>query len=176
MNIRRKHIRELVRRLLSEAGCENAPVDVERIAQLRNALVHRQSVEDDFSGYLCRILHHSSAVIGVNSNHHPNRQRFTIGHELAHFLLHAGDDVPHIDRQFVMKRRDPHSSEGTNPEEVEANLFAAELLMPEEFLARDMDQLGSPDLLDEDFVGQLAKKYRVSQHAMTIRLTTIGFL
>jgi Zn-dependent peptidase ImmA (M78 family) len=175
MSIRRKYIRELVNRLLAEAYCESAPVDVEQIAKLRNAIVHRQSVEDNFSGYLFRNLQQASAVIGVNSNHHVNRQRFTIGHELGHFLLHAGDKL-HIDRQFVMMRRDQQSSEGTNPEEMEANLFAAELLMPERFLVEDIQHLGSLDLLDEERITRLARKYRVSQHAMTIRLTHLGFL
>lgn len=175
MSIRRKHIRELVNQLLAEVGCENAPVDVEKIARLRNALVHRQSVEDTFSGYLFRNLQQASAVIGVNSNHHANRQRFTIGHELGHFLLHAGDKL-HIDRQFVMMRRDQQSSEGTDPEEMEANFFAAELLMPEHFLAQDIKQLSSNDLVDEEGIARLARRYRVSQQAMTIRLTRLGFL
>ena len=174
MSIRRKHIRELVRNVLDRAGCRQAPVDVEKVAQQQNAIVHRQAVDDDFSGYLFRDVRHSSAVIGVNSKHHPNRQRFTIAHELGHYLLHAGNEV-HVDRQFVVMRRDQRSSEGTDVHEMEANLFAAELLMPEEFLEQEED-LGSIDFLDEDVIAKLAKKYRVSQQAMTIRLTGLGYL
>jgi Zn-dependent peptidase ImmA (M78 family) len=175
MNVRRKHIRDLVLQLLDEAGLDHAPINVEEIAQRRNAIIHKQAVDDDFSGYLFRDTARLAAVIGLNSDHHPNRQRFTLAHELGHFLLHTGDEV-HIDRQFIMKRRDGKSSEGTNVEEVEANLFAAELLMPEHFLFQDIEQFGGIDLLDEKTVGWLAQKYRVSQQAMTIRLTSLGFL
>lgn len=175
MNVRRKHIRDLVLNLLDESGISEAPINVEEIVERRNAVIHKQSVDDDFSGYLFRDTARLAAVIGVNSDHHPNRQRFTVAHELGHFLLHTGDEV-HIDRRFVMKRRDGKSSEGTDVEEVEANLFAAELLMPEHFLFQDIEHLGGIDFLDEQTVGRLAHKYRVSQQAMTIRLTSLGFL
>ncbi len=73
-------------------------------------------------------------------------------------------------------RRDTHSSEGTNVREIEANLFAAELLMPEEFLMRDVKRVCLLDLLDEEAVKELAQQYKVSAQAMTIRLTTLGYL
>ena len=52
----------------------------------------------------------NEAVIGVNSAHHINRQRFTIAHELGHFCLHKGKDV-HIDRSFRVNRRDKRSAQ-----------------------------------------------------------------
>ena len=175
MSIRRKLIKDIVNKLINESGCNNAPVDVEAIAKTNNTTLHKQSVDDSFSGYLFRDVRLSSGVIGINADHHPNRQRFTIAHELGHFLLHSGEDV-HIDQQFVMLRRDVKSSEGTNEEEMEANLFAAELLMPEEFLAEDIRGFDFLDHVDESRISELAKKYRVSSQAMTIRLTTLGYL
>jgi Zn-dependent peptidase ImmA (M78 family) len=175
MNIRRKLIRTLVDRLLSEAHCTRPPVDVEAIAERNDMVIHRRGVDEDFSGYLIRNPSQSSGVIGVNSKHPLNRQRFTIAHELGHFLMHGGNNV-HIDKQFLVMRRDKDSSKGTSPEEMEANLFAAELLIPEAFLARDMKEAGSFNFPDDDRVEQLAKKYRVSQQAMTIRLATLGYL
>jgi Zn-dependent peptidase ImmA (M78 family) len=175
MNIRRKLIRNVVNRLLSEADCNRPPVDVEAIAKRNNTVIHRRGVDEDFSGYLIRNADQSSGVIGVNSKHPLNRQRFTIAHELGHFLLHGGNNV-HIDKQFLVRRRDKDSSKGTSPEEMEANLFAAELLIPEAFLSRDMKEAGSFNFPEDDRVAELAKKYRVSQQAMTIRLTTLDYL
>ena len=67
-------------------------------------------------------------MIGVNEDHHSNRQRFSIAHEIAHFVLHHGDT--YIDKGYRVHFRDLESGSGTKREEMEANAFAAALLMP----------------------------------------------
>jgi Zn-dependent peptidase ImmA (M78 family) len=111
------------------------------------------------------------AVIGVNIAQHLNRQRFTIAHELGHLLLHSGDAV-HVD---AIKHRDDVSKKGTEIEEVESNLFAAELLMPAQFLKQDLDRLRTITLLDEEKVAKLARVYGVSSQAMAVRLAHLGY-
>ena len=71
-------------------------------------------------------------IIGVNSLHHPNRQRYTIAHELGHLELHRQliTSEVHVDKGFPVLMRDPKSATGTELHEIEANQFAAELLMP----------------------------------------------
>ena len=65
--------------------------------------------------------------------------------------------------------RDTVSSTGVNEMEIEANLFAAELLMPAAFLAKSLE--GQPfDIDDEGAVSALAKAYKVSASAMRFRL------
>jgi Zn-dependent peptidase ImmA (M78 family) len=54
--------------------------------------------------------------------------------------------------------------------EAEANAFAMELLMPTDFLLRDLKQMGGIDLADDVQVGKLAKKYRVAVSLMAIRI------
>jgi Zn-dependent peptidase ImmA (M78 family) len=54
--------------------------------------------------------------------------------------------------------------------EHEANIFAMELLMPREFLLKDLKAMGGIDVSDDDDVAKLAKKYRVSQDLMAIRI------
>ena len=77
-------------------------------------------------------------------------------HELGHFLLHEFDDI-HVDRQFKVWLRSDASGEGADLEENEANLFAAELLMPERFLVKDVEKIGTVDLLEEGVLGKLAE-------------------
>ena len=131
MSIRRKQIRETVERLLDEHGVKQGAVPVEKIVRSMGIEVKLDNVDDDLSGFLFR--EDGRAVIGANKSHHPNRRRFTIAHELGHFLLHEGE-VVHLDEvpaSFTVDFRDNLSSRGEDDNEKEANLFAAELLMRE---------------------------------------------
>jgi Zn-dependent peptidase ImmA (M78 family) len=113
-------------------------------------------------------------VIGVNSQHHRNRQRFTIAHELGHHRLHPNDPTVYIDDLMVHFRgEDIHAP--LTATELEANTFAASLLMPEDFIKRDF--AGKKiDAQDEAAVRQLAHRYQVSVQALTIRLVELGML
>jgi Zn-dependent peptidase ImmA (M78 family) len=113
-----------------------------------------------------------TAVIGVNSMEAPTRQRFTIAHELGHLLLHKDEDL-HVDERFPIAFRNPKSSQAIDDKEIEANQFAAELLMPEEFILKDLKGKDL-DIEDDDLVAELAAKYEVSTQAMTIRLSRLA--
>lgn len=169
MTIRRKQIRSLAEECLARCAVHRAPVPVDKVVESYGIDICRTPTEDELSGFMYRDRELNSAVIGVNGDHSTNRQRFTLGHELGHFLLHEHDGV-HIDRGYQVKLRSRASSEGTNIEEQEANLFAAELLMPAMFLKDDLAKAGPVDLEDEEVIAKLAKRYGVSNQAMTFRL------
>ena len=117
------------------------------------------------------VIKDGEAIIGVNSLHHPNRQRFTIAHEIGHLVLHRDLllEGVHVDKEFKLNRNED-SSTGTNLQEVEANQFASELLMPERLIEEALQGKGV-DIDDEDgLVTELAKKFRVSTGAMKLRL------
>ncbi|HUZ46743.1 MAG TPA: ImmA/IrrE family metallo-endopeptidase [Terriglobia bacterium] len=173
--VRRKHIRTLVQELLDERRVRSAPVAVAEIARALGVEVQETPAEDDLSGFLYRDRKRKSAIIGVNADHHANRRNFTVAHELGHFLLHDFDDV-HVDRNFKVWLRNDASSQGVDVEEKEANLFAAELLMPAHFLARDVDNIGTIDLINEEVLQELASQYGVSTQAMTFRLAYLGYI
>jgi len=175
MAVRRKHIGWLVDNLLSEHNVRSAPVPVADIAKALGVQVQYQAAEDDLSGFLYRDRNRQLAIIGVNAEHHPNRRNFTAAHELGHFLLHEFDDV-HVDRRFKVWLRNETSSQGTDDEEKEANLFAAELLMPARFLECDVEEIGTFDALDERVLETLAEQYGVSTQAMTFRLAYLGYI
>ncbi len=127
------YIQRLADGLLDEGGVAKAPVPVERLARLKGCRVVKYDIKD-ISGVLFRSA--DDVLIGVNSKHPPQRQRFTIAHELGHFLLHDGEAV-HYDKDYRVSLRSDLSSAGTDIEEIEANFFAASLLMPDRFLRGD---------------------------------------
>src|SRR3984893_7027392 len=173
MTIRRRKIESLVQALLATYRVKEAPVPVEKIAKAKGARIFYQSLDDDVSGFIYRDT--SQTVIGVNTHHAPVRQNFTIAHELGHLLLHDQEQL-HIDRGFRVRLRDDVSSQGTDEAEREANLFAASLLMPREFLENDLAGEDYVDLLDDAFLRGLGRKYGVSTQALVNRLKNLGYI
>jgi len=173
MAIRRRKIESLVEELLSTHQVSRAPVPVEIIAKAQGARIFHQSLEDDISGFLYR--DEAQAVIGINTHHAPVRQAFTTAHELGHLLLHDQEQL-HIDHSFRVRLRSGVSSEGTDEAEREANLFAATLLMPAEFLETDLQSEEYVDLFDDDFLNGLARRYGVSAQALVNRLKNLGYI
>ncbi len=172
MSIRRKRISDLIQALLQENQITTPPVPVEQIAKALDAQLRFSPLDDELSGMI--YVKEGTPIIGVNALHHPNRQRFTIAHECGHLVLHRTriTQEVHVDKVFPMLMRDAVSAAGVNEIEVEANLFAAELLMPVSLLA---NALGNEpfDIDDEGAVTALARSFRVSPSAMRFRLGTL---
>lgn len=101
--------------------------------------------------------------IAVNSKHHPNRQRFSMAHEYAHYLLHRGkiDSMP--EGEQIM-----HRNGDKNSIEYQANTFAAELLMPE-VLVRRAFRLSHGNLT------KMALELGVSKESLRYRLSDLGY-
>ncbi len=112
-------------------------------------------------------------MIGVNANHPIARRRFTIAHELGHVLLLAHDDL-HVDGNLIL--RNATSSQGIDRREIEANAFAAELLMPVDMLREEIRRRGGIDLNDDRVVGDVASAFGVSVQALLIRLSDRAFV
>jgi Zn-dependent peptidase ImmA (M78 family) len=164
--------REQARALVEKLGLKAPPVPVEKLAKALGVRVEYNPFDDELSGMA--FLRDGKPVIGVNANHHPNRQRFTIAHELGHVLLHRSrlDAAVLIDKNKNFIPRDAISAEGTDPVEVEANAFASELLMPVK-LVRQVLSESTRDLHDDEYLIALAKRFRVSLAAFQFRLEKI---
>ena len=147
-------IERLAERLLAEHGVTRAPVPVEDLARKAGCRIIAAPLHD-VSGLLVR-----------------SPDGATIAHELGHLLLHRGEQVTY-DHAFRVNLRSVESSEGTDVEEIEANFFASRLLMPEAFLQAG-PRTTSIDMEDDATVAALAKEYKVSQQAMTLRLARLG--
>ncbi|MEA5576070.1 ImmA/IrrE family metallo-endopeptidase [Anabaena sp. UHCC 0451] len=161
--------KQAAQKILERFG-DTLPIKLDAILKEHNISVRKEKLEDKTSGML--VIKDSYAIIGINDNHHPNRQRFTIAHELGHFLLHHTVSNVFIDSSLVFFR-DEKASEGTKRQEIEANTFAAELLMPESVLIEKVRNL-PPD--DDKAVKELADEFAVSVQALTIRLTKLGLI
>jgi len=157
---------------LKEHNIKRAPIPVERIIKSRKIVLDYAPLDEDLSGMA--YIQDGVSIIGVNALHHPNRQRFSAAHELAHHILHEPrlHGEIHLSKGLRALRRDQVSSQGTDPLEIEANTFASELLMPHEFLLEACGEEGL-DLDDEVKVEKLAKKFRVSVSAMKFRLASL---
>lgn len=161
-------IARLAERLLEDARVSRPPVPVEALARTQGCKIAASDLKD-ISGILVRSS--DTVVIGVNRKHPETRRRFTIAHELGHFLLHEGREV-RFDREFRVSLRSEASSAGANVEEIEANFFAASILMPDRLLTRD-PRASSIELEDAAALKDLAKGYGVSIQAMTLRLARL---
>jgi Zn-dependent peptidase ImmA (M78 family)/DNA-binding XRE family transcriptional regulator len=149
--------------LLAQGRVTAPPVPIDRLA--REAGVHPlpAALPDQVSGVL--LFLDASVVIGFNQTHPPVRQRFTIAHELGHYLLSHHDHF-HIDLN-------DQAAHGTPPgynwqDERTANDFAAAALMPAAMVTESYE--------DDPRLNQLAKRFKVSREAMGWRLASLGLL
>lgn len=101
----------------------------------------------------CVMVLDSLPLIVTNKNLLGDRQRFTLAYELGHLVMHLYTS-PAYDRDLSH----------------EANLFAAELLMPERDIKSDLQDLSLPKL------GELKKKWKVSMQSLVYRATDLGLL
>ena len=151
----------------------SAPVDVNSVAAAIGLNVVYEDFTDDISGLL--ITRDSTGVIGVHAKHPLVRQRFTVAHEIGHFVLrhHAGSgEHVHIDEGWKVSARNEQSTKGIDVNEIEANQFAANLLMPEPFLKAKVAAFRGRPLSEADVLA-LAKEFKVSEQAMTLRLRNL---
>ena len=108
-------------------------------------------------------------LIKVNRFEAKERQRFTIAHEIAHFLLHREkiDASPDGITDTVLYRSPDQRGE-PDPTEFEANRLAADILMPKRSVERRLRELGGR--ISEMAIEVLARDFKVSKVAMEIRL------
>ena len=165
--------RTRVEKLLRKHGVNAAPVPVERIAKDLGAMVRYWDFEEELSGMI--YVKGKKPIIGVNSSHHQNRQRFTIAHEIAHLVLHSDviGDVIHVDKRFNVLMRDANSATGTQRIEMQANRFAAELLMPT-FILIPMLRKKGYDIDDERPIEELSQRFGVSKLALEYRIQNLN--
>ena len=154
MPVRTKFCEMKAAEILRDAGITNPPVDVAGIA----ASLFLDIVQSGTQGHGGRALL-EFGEIRVSASESMTGQRFSIGHEIGHYLLHPDDLVfsAHEDPESELYAEDP-----ANELEREANYFSGVLLVPPLWLRKDVDAGFMP--------AEFANRYQVSQEVIFIAL------
>lgn len=168
---------EQAEKLIKNAQIKSWPVRVDQIAKQRGIRIRYVPLDDELSG-MC-FYKKGIAFVGVNALHALNRQRFTIAHEIGHIILHRHElqnNSAHVDKTITMLRRDGATARGTVKIEIQANQFAAALLMPKTLIHEYMNyqDLDYGVIQDEDAINEMAKAFVVSSTAMAIRIGNLS--
>lgn len=168
-------IERLIRDYTRDA--DDQPVDVENL--IVNAGLNLEAAAD-LSGNISGHIERGSGggyVIRAAGDEHEYRRRFTMAHELGHFVLHKSilDRAGGVNdsRMYRTERNAPvYNSHIHNVHERQANSFAANLLMPEDAVRKlytEASGEGGPPLLK-----RLYKHFKVSPSAMRWRIKNLG--
>ena len=130
-------------------------IDLNVIANLCKLSIEHGSI-DSCEGRLISNPH--GGIIRVGNNQSEERMRFTIAHEIGHYRLHK--KVLIIDNQQNLNTWHDQSIE------TEANIFAAELLMPEFLFVQEL-RGKTPSL---ELVNKLSRRYKTSKLASAIQM------
>lgn len=115
----------------------------------------------------------SGWVVRINERDRPETQKFTVAHELGHFVLHGA----RLEGLDMFDGRVNRNTEGSSDPfsyledrdrtmEAEANAFAASLLMPKNLFGPAFDRLNGD-------IGALARLFAVSESAVSRRVNEL---
>ena len=149
-------------------GGPEIPVPVESIAEdLLGLKIEEQWLE--WSGMLLPAERTIVLNAAESARNDPplRRHRFTIAHEIGHWVCHCLEGrLPELEPSYC--RATDIANDADRAIEREANIFAAELLMPEPMVRVAWEQLSDP--------AACAAKFEVSPSAMHWRLHNLGLV
>lgn len=140
---------------------EATPVDLAGLARHFGLAVKAATLDPGKSGEI-RPDGNGEYVIKINRHDSLGRQRFTVAHEIAHFLLHREQIGDGISDDALYR------SNQSDEIEWEANRLAADIVMPTKAIQQAIataEKLGIENYRDE-----LANRFQVSRAAMGIKL------
>jgi Zn-dependent peptidase ImmA (M78 family) len=163
LEARRPLARQLARKITQEFRLKEPPVEVAILIQARGLRLVLSAVAGALSGQL---FPKQSEIFVNTCNRSTARQRFTMAHELGHWELrhYLNEELPPDSQGFEGVYEAQGSYEGRSPIEIEANTFAAELLMPGAWIKREKRPLAAGR------ANELAELYGVSREAMFYQL------
>ncbi|MCW2900326.1 MAG: putative Zn peptidase [Streptosporangiaceae bacterium] len=149
---------EMAREILDEFWPDRfLPVDPVQIARDMGVEVFSAELGNDVFGLIFGSP--GATQIYIDQDQPPNRYRFTVAHELGHYVEHSERPGGQAEIDYVDRRSDEDRGA---PEEVYANHFAGALLMPE----RQVQEARARRLNDV----QMARLFGVSLSALQYRL------
>ncbi|QJD77123.1 ImmA/IrrE family metallo-endopeptidase [Spirosoma rhododendri] len=192
MNLKRqKQIESAAKALLQKTGhyptnfyelpSDKQGIDVKTVAEKIGIEVREYDFGEDVSGVLLQLNGKVQIGYAPENRTGKKRQRFTIAHEIGHYVLEHQRKGVFIDtpEKYFALYRNANSSTGEDMQEREANAFAASLLMPLDLVREGVTHYMSSDITrkqDFELVPNLASDFNVSNIAMSIRLTNLNLL
>lgn len=154
----------------------SVPVPIEEIATKAGILDIQPLSSEAFEGMLIADAEKSEGVIFVNQDRPRPRQRFTIGHELGHFLLPWHRHMKDGSLKFECTAEDMQASSSGKSDartewEVQANEFSSEILMPRSLFKKGMRRKDEPDL---EHVRDLSLFFETSMEATARRYVALS--
>ena len=169
-NKSRETVELQAKEILLHHGLYSLPVDPVRLANRLGISVNNAKFADSSQAALIAKLGESTRIF-VEQADPPYRKRFSIAHELGHHFLHLLNDGKIVDSHSDMFReKEPTTGKISDHRnrEIEANWFAASLLMPEELVREEWER--NLNIL------QMAKIFNVSREAMGYRLDDLDLV
>jgi len=168
-------------KLLEDKNLLNLPINLDKLASELNITVQYKPLREDVSGKIDYHKSEDTVNIDINSNEFNLRQRFTLAHEISHFIY----DID-FNEEFKLEdnKQTLYRNEGIDPIEIRANKFAEKLLMPRKIFIEKMQEIKNklfPDLENKigvpniyKIVEELSSTFEVSKPAVIMRLSSIG--
>jgi len=157
-----RHARETARRLVLSMGIDRPEhIRIEDIAWAQGLRI----VEGGLSGAAARLtLREGRGVIRLREGDGQTpRGRFSVGHEVGHFLLHQG-------KMGSCSDEDMENFHSDGSVEAQANVFSAELLAPE-FICRPFCARGEPSF---EMARDIGRVFSISLTAASLRLIELS--
>lgn len=170
MKLNFNYIEEKAEVILRQFKMYEPGYDIKKLAKSLKIILTFEDLNDEVAGFF--VMTNTQPVITVNKSNAVTRKRFTIAHEIGHFILHSKDQPIFVDKAPSMMYRNTASSTGEIFREREANAFAAALLMPKSLLEEEI--INAPSDIS-DAISFLADKFKVSENAMSFRLSNLGY-
>lgn len=149
--------------ILKELGIyEPEDIDLDLVAYSLNADIKRAALSDCEGNIIGTDL---KAIITINDNADPRRQRFSLGHELGHWVNDRGKNLTYRCDLNDMRQRNMDRRDFRQQKEVQANKFSAELIMPNHIYGRYLNNLDAIT----DTINYLANEFNVSRTSAAIR-------
>ena len=140
------------------------PVDPVEIARSLGVQVLRGNLPSDVAGVLMKRAGHDPRIVVAAGDSEP-RRRFTVAHELGHFVYRGSEAKADPNQYEYVDERSRLPRAGADPVEVFANQFAAELLMPEDVIRPVAKHMSAAALATRFGVPQEAMSYRFDRLA-----------
>lgn len=155
---------ELASHLLDRLGIQGKP-DLTQVAQ-RIGLRIVEVDADAFDGSLVRALDGPKGIVAVKQSiREISRKRFTIAHEIGHYLIPSHRNLENVCAGGMIESW----QKGLNEPELEANEFAVELLLPTRYVNEPL-RLNDPSLKT---IGRVASQFETSLTATTLRFVSL---